>query len=177
VQKMQHKQQQQQQQQQHSPSPLCADISPDEITRTKERWLYNRTNITLSDDAKGARTKGLSFAPTPRDPPATGLIVAAEQAAMLVGSDSKAATHIRSHTIKAINSYRMLNPNMTKGEQQAIKELKANPGMTIFPADKGHATVLMPTTQYENAMAAIVSDTTTYRQLPGDPTLKHKKTL
>jgi hypothetical protein len=98
---MQHKQQQQQQ---HGPSSLCAGISPDEITHTNERWLYNRTNITLSNDAKGALTKGLSFAPTPRDPPATGLIVAAEQAAMLVGSDSKAATHIHSHTIKAINS-------------------------------------------------------------------------
>jgi hypothetical protein len=71
----------------------------------------------------------------------------------------------------------MLNPNMTKGEQQAIKELKANPGVTIFPADKGCATVLMPTTQYKNTMAAIVSDTTTYRQLPGDPTQKQKKTL
>jgi hypothetical protein len=169
--------QQQQQQQQNGFSPLCVDVSPDKITRTKERWLYNRTIITLSDDAKGILTKELLFAPTPRDPPATRFIVGAEQAAMLVGSDSEAATHIRSQTIKDINSYRMLNPNMTKGEQQAIKELKADPGVTIFPADKGRATVLMPTTQYENEMAAIVSDTTTYRQLPGDPTQKHKKPL
>jgi hypothetical protein len=69
------------------------------------------------------------------------------------------------------------NFDMTRGERDAIRELKKNPEVTIFPADKGCPTVFMPTTHYEDKMAAIVHDTTTYRQLPGDPTQKHKKTL
>jgi hypothetical protein len=126
---------------------------------------------------KGEKAELKSSGPTPREPPATGLIVAAEQVAMLVGADSEAATHIRSHTIKAINSSQTPNPNMTKGEHEAINELKKNCEITIFPADKGRATVLIPTAHYENEMAAIVSNTTAYRQLPGDPTQKHKGIL
>jgi hypothetical protein len=96
---------------------------------------------------------------------------------MLVGTDSEAATHIRSHTINTINTFKPPLHNMTKGEREVIKNIKKNGDITIMPADKGRLTVLIPTDQYENKMAAIVSDTTTYRQLPGDPALKHKKTL
>jgi hypothetical protein len=145
--------------------------------RIKEKWLYNRTDIPLNEDAKSALTKGLPFMPTPQEPPTTGLIITAEQAAMLAGADSEAAIRIRSHTIKAINTFKQPQQNMTRGEREAIKELKNNPNITIMPADKGHPTVLVPTDQYESKMAAIVSDTSTYRQLPGDPTLKHKNTL
>jgi hypothetical protein len=35
-------------------STLCEEISPEEVARIKERWLYNRTNVVLSHDAKSA---------------------------------------------------------------------------------------------------------------------------
>jgi hypothetical protein len=85
--------------------------------------------------------------------------------------------HIRSHTINAINNFRTPHPNMTRNEREAIHELRKNPEITLIPADKGHTTVLMPTADYETKMAAIVKDTSTYRKLPGDPTMKYKTIL
>jgi hypothetical protein len=110
---------------------------------------HNRSNIPLSDDATMALTKGLAFTPTPQEPPTKNLIIAAEQAAMLMGGDTEAATHIRSHTINAINNFRTPHPNMTRTKREAIHQLRKNPEVTIIPADKGRMTVLMPTADYE----------------------------
>jgi hypothetical protein len=151
---------------------LCADITKEKIDLIRSLWVYNTMNIPITEPAKRALSKGLSFTPTPREPPTADLIVAAEQAATLLGGGTEAATHIRSHVIGAINTYKPPQPNLTKDEREALKELKKNPEITIMPADKGRATVIVPKVDYKNKMVAIINDTAIYRQLPGDPTTK-----
>jgi hypothetical protein len=150
-------QQQQQHQEQNRPNrasiatpTLCADISQEEIATFKKNWIFNLTEVPLSNDAKNALTKGLTFTPTPRNLPATDLIVASEEAATLLGGDTEAATHITSHTINAIRKFQAPQSNITRGEQESIKELKEDRNITILPADKGCARVLILTTQYKN---------------------------
>jgi hypothetical protein len=147
----------------------------EEIDHIKSQWFHNTTNIPLTETAKRALSKGLAFMPTPREPPAADLIVAAEQAATLLGGGTEAATHLRSHVITAINTYKPPHSNLTKDKREALKELKNNPDITIMPADKGRVTVFVPPMDYKNKMAAILKDTATYRKLTGDPTQKTQK--
>jgi hypothetical protein len=86
-------------------------------------------------------------------------------------------THIRSHAITAINKYQARNNNTTKEERDAMRELRKNNDITILPAEKGQATVIIPRTEYEDKVTTILNGTSTYKQLPGDPTKKHKKKL
>ena len=49
--------------------------------------------------------------------------------------------------------------------------------LTIFPADKGKATVVMDTQEYEEKVLAMLSDRKTYEVLKSDPTSRYKKEL
>ena len=67
--------------------------------------------------------------------------------------------------------------NISKGEFVAIQELKGNKDITILPADKGRATVILNTTDYETKMATLLNDPTTYEPLANDPTAPYKRKL
>jgi hypothetical protein len=78
---------------------------------------------------------------------------------------------------KQVNRKTGKQVNTTKGERDAMRKLQKNKDVTILPADKGQATVLIPRLDYGDKMTEILVDTTTYRKLTGDPTSKHKKKL
>ena len=58
-------------------------------------------------------------------------------------------------------------PNMSKAELQAVNTLDNNTSITIKPADKGGATVILDTEKYRNKC---LSDVRNYDILPMDPT-------
>ncbi|XP_072033048.1 uncharacterized protein [Amphiura filiformis] len=62
-------------------------------------------------------------------------------------------------------------------ERRAIQDLKKEESILILPADKGKATVLMDTTEYEDKIHEMLSDERTYEQLPSDPTQRYKREL
>ena len=65
--------------------------------------------------------------------------------------------------------------NISKGEFVAIQELKGNKGITILHADKGRATVIINTTDYETKMTTLLNDPTTYEPLAKDPTAPYTR--
>ncbi|XP_067653260.1 uncharacterized protein [Haliotis asinina] len=64
-------------------------------------------------------------------------------------------------------------PNIiTKTEREALKDLRNDDSITIVPADKGKAIIILNTPDFESVVHKILDDTTTYRQLQNDPTQK-----
>ena len=52
----------------------------------------------------------------------------------------------------------------------ALKEMKGWDEQVILPADKGNATVVTERIDYDEKVRGLLSDTTTYKRLPKDPT-------
>ena len=67
--------------------------------------------------------------------------------------------------------------NLNKSEQKAKKELAKNKSIIILPANKGKATVVMDTTEYEAKINKMLSDERTYEKLISDPTNKYTREL
>ena len=67
--------------------------------------------------------------------------------------------------------------NISKGEFQALQNLKKDDSITILPADKGRATVLLNTKDYKDKMDLLLSDANTFEKLNRDPTVTYKREL
>jgi len=62
-----------------------------------------------------------------------------------------------------------------QGERQALGNLAKNKDITILPADKGNATVIMDTEDYESKVKEMLDDKRTYEVVKSDPTPKYKE--
>jgi hypothetical protein len=73
------------------------------------------------------------------------LITATECATIAIGTVTPAAADLRT-TVAHILSHPKTSPyNITPEEARAITDLRKIPDITIFPADKGRATVVLDT--------------------------------
>uniref|UniRef100_A0A8C5P7K0 Reverse transcriptase domain-containing protein n=1 Tax=Leptobrachium leishanense TaxID=445787 RepID=A0A8C5P7K0_9ANUR len=59
--------------------------------------------------------------------------------------------------------------NLTKEENKALKNLQNDSNIVIKPADKGGGTVILSKEAYDTEVLRILSDTSTYEPLKGDP--------
>ena len=66
--------------------------------------------------------------------------------------------------------------NIIKKEQQALVELRKEKSIMILPTDKGKATVIMDTGEYEQKVITMLSDDKTW-EIEKDPTPKYKRKL
>ncbi|OCT72218.1 hypothetical protein XELAEV_18035190mg [Xenopus laevis] len=94
-------------------------------------------------------------------------------------------THVNSHFINifrdlvledldTLNLKKYNKPNLTKGEQKALKDLKNDKTIIIKPADKGGGIVIITKEYYMNKIKGQLSDTTTYKKLRKNPTNEYK---
>lgn len=67
--------------------------------------------------------------------------------------------------------------NLTYAERNVLTKLTTNESITIRPADKGGALVVMDTSKYINEILRQTNDDMIYEQLGADPTLKFQKEL
>ena len=65
-------------------------------------------------------------------------------------------------------------PNLEKDERAAIKALKEDKNITILPADKGNATVIMDTLQYVEKVKNLLTEPV-YEKVKKDPTQTTEK--
>jgi hypothetical protein len=140
----------------------------------KSRWLYNNSSTTLTQAQTDILTKGLAFRPTPTTPPIVDFITATETAAHSIGNDTAQAAELRATVAYCLTHPKKATPNITTHELNAIRELAHNPSITIFPADKGRATVVMDTTAYHEKMVTHTSGNPSNIKLPTDPTKEYK---
>ncbi|GFR64299.1 hypothetical protein ElyMa_005503000 [Elysia marginata] len=68
-------------------------------------------------------------------------------------------------------------PNLRNGEKQALNELKKYKNITIKPADKGGAVVVLNTSDYIAECTKQLSNITHYQPLSANPTNKYNKII
>ena len=154
-----------------------ASVSKEREREVKEKWVYNTSSKTLTEPQNNVLEKGLAFTPTPSKAPTLDLIVAVESGARQLGLQSDAASSLRAAAAKVLSKPKTPPANITRDERQAIKDLKNDSSISIHPADKGRATVIMDKDDYMEKMERHVSDNTTYGPLPADPTKQYRDTI
>ncbi len=159
------------QQKQKPPVEPEIDLSGSQL----KRWVINLSKYKLSKSQCSVLSKGLNFAVSPDKLPVTEFIVATEQACQSLPNSE--ATVLRAEITGTLRGVKLPKSNVTSEERKALGELQKEKSITILPADKGKATVVMDSSEYEQKVKDMLSDTKTYEVLKSDPTNKCKKEL
>jgi hypothetical protein len=79
---------------------------------------------------------------------------------------TEAAEEIRQETNRILRHSKSQKRNISKAEREALLALRSNEDVTILPADKGNATVVLSSTDYHNKIKMVLDDPV-YRRLGG----------
>ena len=112
---------------------------------------------------------------SPENIPTDEYIVATEQACKFLTDEE--SHQLRAKVAGLLHSAKPPQSNLSKRERQVLGNLAKNRDITILPADKGKATVIMDTAEYESKVKEMLGDRRIYEVLQSDPTLKYKKDL
>jgi len=123
--------------------------------------------MNLDDGLHSLLQKGLNYAVTARNIPIEDLLTGVEKAVQSLLVES--AEEVRQETIRIIKSASKPKDNLTRTERVALTNLKNNSELTILPADKGNATVILSTMDYKQKILILLEDSA-YRRLTKDPT-------
>ena len=145
-------------------------------TKTIKETVINLSDQKLDDAVYSLLQKGLNFAVTPRSTPIEDTLAGVEKAVLSLPVEM--AEEARQETVRIIKSAPPPRDNLTKTERAALKTLKENKNLTILPADKGNATVVLNTSDYKLKISSLLEDPA-YRKLTKDPTdaIERKTTL
>ncbi|XP_046406284.1 uncharacterized protein LOC124171189 [Ischnura elegans] len=133
----------------------------------QKRVVVNLTDTEIDDSTRAVLSKGLNFAPAPHKIPIKDIIGGIEQAVRKVSHD--VAEKIRNEVSTFLKKAKPPKANLKPSELSALRRLTRNKDITILPADKGNATVIMKTEDYRRKMLDLLDDAA-YRILPRDPT-------
>jgi hypothetical protein len=81
----------------------------------------------------------------------------------------EAAEEVRQETVRILKASRKPKDNLSGAERRALRTLRTNADLTILPADKGNAIVVLNTSDYNREIGALLG-APTYRMLAKDPT-------
>jgi len=124
--------------------------------------VINLSGQILDDGLISLLQKGLNYAITPRNIPIEEVITGVERAVHALPVES--AEEARKDTIRIIKSASQPKDDLTKSERAALRNLKNKSELTILPADKGNATVILSTTDYQQKMNTVVKESA-YRRI------------
>jgi hypothetical protein len=90
----------------------------------------------------------------------------------------EAAEEARQETVRILKASNKPKDNLSRAERRDLRALLTNADLTVLPADKGNASVVLNTSDYNHKMAALLG-ATTHRRLSKDPTeaVERKTTL
>ena len=111
--------------------------------------------------------------PVPTSFPLQDTIAGVEEAARKLPEDD--AQDLRMRVCGILRSSKLPKDNITRSQRVALREMKGWDEQVILLADKGNVTVVMERSDYDENVMGLLSDTTTYKRLPKDPS-RHKKT-
>ena len=111
-------------------------------------------------------SKWLNFTVSPEAIPRDEYIVATEQACKFIPEEESHQLRVKGllHSAKPVQS------NLSKGERQALGNLAKNKDITILPADKWKATVIMDREDYESKVKEMLDWTTKELMKSSSPT-------
>ena len=122
----------------------------------QETWVVNLSSRTLTDAEERVLRRGLNFAPAPRKIPTMDIAAAIEAVARRMVNEE--AADLRGSVRNILKKAKLPPPNLQKDERAAIKALKEDKNITILPADKGNATVVMDTSQYVEKVKDLLTE-------------------
>ena len=113
----------------------------------QSRWVINKSSRVLTRDEMIALQKGLNFSQRSKTLPTTDIIAGVEPA-LRKCENQESAERARVSIASIIRKHRPHPPNTTPEEREAFRNLKKEAEITILPADKGNATVILNTEEY-----------------------------
>jgi hypothetical protein len=111
--------------------------------------------------------KGGNFAVTPKTIPVEEIISGVESAVRNLPANK--ADKIRCEASRIVEKARLPVCNLSRDERMALAELKSNQEVVVLRADKGNATVVLNTGDYERKIQTLLSPDT-YKVCTKDPT-------
>ena len=135
-----------------------------------KKWVINLSKHQLTQYEESALQKGLNFAVTPKSIPKTESIASVETAIWCNrGINEETAERARAAIASVIRCANPPKPNLQKSETRALSALRKNESITIVQADKGNATVVLDTEDYEKKAADIL-DQPLFKKIKCNPT-------
>ncbi|PNF38697.1 hypothetical protein B7P43_G17587 [Cryptotermes secundus] len=130
------------------------------------RRLVSLSEVPLEEAACSALSKAYNFAVAPVSVPVKDFLCGVEKAIMALHEET--VEEIRQETVRILKNSRKPKDNLTGAERRALRSLKANEALTVLPADKGNAAVVLDTSHYNRKFAALLENKA-YKKLK-DPT-------
>ena len=87
------------------------------------------------------------------------------------------AEELRADMYKTLRHSHPPEPNLSKEEWKALKQLNTDKECIVLTGDKGVVLVVMDRQEYMKKAKILLESTNTYRPIPRDPTNKHKNRL
>ena len=135
----------------------------------------SKYKLTLTDDQTKVLGKGLNVAVTPAMLPVDEFGIATEQACR--SPTITKSEQLRFQLAEILKTAKLLKSNINRKERQPLAEFKKYKTIIILLADKGKATVIMDTDEYEQKVTTALSDDKTYENMKTDPKSKYKGKL
>jgi hypothetical protein len=143
-------------------------------TKTSKETVINLSGRMLDDGVSSLLQKSLNYDVTPCTITTEDILAGVEEAVQSLPVEM--AEEARQETVRFIKSSSRPRDNLTRAEREALRTLKKNTDLTILPADKGNATVVLNTVDHKQKITSLLENPS-YRRLIRDPTdLTERKT-
>ena len=136
------------------------------------KWAHSKT--PLNEVQERALAHGPNFAIATKEPPVNEYISQIEKVCQQLKQGK--AEELRGEIKQIFKKIQLSKPNITKEEAKAIQELKRDKERVILTADRGVSMVVMDQEEYIQKSEELLHQPT-YKELPSDPTTKHKNRL
>jgi hypothetical protein len=116
--------------------------------------VVNLSDVPLVEAAYSALGKGLSYAVAPAVLPTEDFLSCVEKAVGVL--TEKAAEEFRQETVKILKASRKHKENLSGAKRKAIRTLRTNADLTVLPADKGKAAIVLNTSDCNRKISALL---------------------
>ncbi|KAK9402182.1 hypothetical protein NXF25_010538 [Crotalus adamanteus] len=151
----------------------CQKQTPSLSQPHMKQTVHNISDRILTKTETNVLSKGFNFAVTPKHIPTETIICGVETSLTKINPDDTNRIRLKITNILCIS--KPPKSNLPKEEQTALRNLKEDTSIIILPADKGNATVVMNTSDYQTKLTNLLQDST-YKPLNRDPTTYLEKT-
>ncbi|MGR8252493.1 reverse transcriptase domain-containing protein, partial [Escherichia coli] len=140
--------------------------------RSLSNTVINLSNITLDKDTQSVLEKGMNFAITPKQIPYENIISNIEESITRNKIPTADAETVRQDVAVILRKSKLPKANVTFEERKALQQLRSDKDIIVLKADKGNATVIMNTSDYEEKVKELLNDRNTYKLVSYNPTAR-----
>ena len=128
----------------------------------------------MNDDEISLLRKGLNYVSTPKVIPRKEILASVEQGIENLSKKTKNEVRINIYSVLK-HARPPAKQHLTRGEKNALKDLKSDETIIVTKADKGNSVVVINRTDYQNQVTKMLEDKTVYKHITNkrrNPTTK-----